>query len=162
MDPGTPVTQPRARTTRSRQLRPGLREKPILCRPNREERLQQLDSPQSLLDLCLDQALLAELEALAGVADFLCRTRRPACRKQRHQSLVPAVPSAFSSPTDGRASETAQPTNKDRHHRGSISDGNGGHDGFLWCVEKETEQPATPWRQQRRCSSDVMFTKFLV
>ncbi|EJK51565.1 hypothetical protein THAOC_29251, partial [Thalassiosira oceanica] len=57
--------------------------------------------------------------------------------------ILGAVPSAFSSPqTDERAKQPNQRT-KDRH-RGSVSDGNGVHGGFLWCVEEETEQPATP------------------
>ena len=155
MDPGIPASRPRART-RSRQLRPGLRVKPILCRPNREERLRRLDD-STLLSLSSIFASIKPrwlnwrpMPAPRLWMDFRCRTRRPACRKQRHQSRVPCRPPSPRPQTDERAKQPNQRT-KDRH-RGSVSDGNGVHGGFLWCVEEETEQPATPRRRQRRCS----------
>ncbi|EJK64728.1 hypothetical protein THAOC_14507, partial [Thalassiosira oceanica] len=75
------------------------------------------------LNLCLDQASLAELEAVAGAeaVDGLSVPNEKTGLPEATPPILGAVP-----------------------HRGSVSDGNGVHGGFLWCVEEETEQPATP------------------
>ncbi|EJK49668.1 hypothetical protein THAOC_31432 [Thalassiosira oceanica] len=66
------------------------------------------------LNLCLDQASLAELEAVAGAeaVDGLSVPNEKTGLPEATPPILGAVPSAFSSPAYGRASETAQPTNK--------------------------------------------------
>ncbi|EJK52065.1 hypothetical protein THAOC_28705, partial [Thalassiosira oceanica] len=96
---------------------------------------------------------LAELEAVAGAeaVDGLSVTNEKTGLPEATPPILGAVPSAFSSPADGQRANQPNQRTKDRH-RGSVSGGNGGHGGFLWCVEEETEQPATPRRRRRRCS----------
>ncbi|EJK58001.1 hypothetical protein THAOC_21908, partial [Thalassiosira oceanica] len=63
-----------------------------------------------------DQASLAELEAVAGAeaVNGLSVPNEKTGLPEATPPILGAVPSAFSSPVDvdGRASETAQPTNK--------------------------------------------------